>query len=182
MIVQTFMKYFCARANVKNSINHSKTKKMKTERRSVLKKLFASIVGVTGLGMASNANATILTPEKEVGKITEFQDVPMFSSYTKHGNMVYLSGKGAHTAPFEIKNHTEIVLKRIEDDLIKAGSSMEKVLKVNVYLNDFADYKGMNEVYKGRFGSKPPARTTVAVAKGGIPGDSIVEMDVIAYI
>jgi enamine deaminase RidA (YjgF/YER057c/UK114 family) len=70
----------------------------------------------------------------------------------------------------------------IEDDLIKAGSSMEKVLKVNVYLNDFADYKGMNEVYKGRFGSKPPARTTVAVAKGGIPGDSIVEMDVIAYI
>jgi enamine deaminase RidA (YjgF/YER057c/UK114 family) len=56
------------------------------------------------------------------------------------------------------------------------------VLKVNVYLNDFADYKGMNEVYKGRFGSKPPARTTVAVAKGGIPGDSIVEMDVIAYI
>jgi 2-iminobutanoate/2-iminopropanoate deaminase len=176
------MIFFCARANVKNSNNHSKTKKMKTERRSVLKKLFASIVGVTGMGMAANANAAILTPEKEVGKITEFQDVPMFSSYTKHGNMVYLSGKGAHTAPFEIKNHTEIVLKRIEDDLIKAGSSMEKVLKVNVYLNDFADYQGMNEVYKGRFGSKPPARTTVAVAKGGIPGDSIVEMDVIAYI
>ena len=106
---------------------------MKTERRSVLKKLFASIAGIAGFGMAANANTAILTPEKEVGKITEFQDVPMFSSYTIHGNMVYLSGKGAHTAPFEIKNHTEIVLKRIEDDLIKAGSSMEKVLKVNVY-------------------------------------------------
>ena len=31
---------------------------------------------------------------------------------------------------------------------------MEKVLKVNVYLNDIADYKGMNEVYKGTFRKK----------------------------
>jgi len=155
---------------------------MKTERRSVLKTLFASIVGVAGFGIAANANSTLASSEKEVGSITDFQDVPLFSSYTKHGNMVYVSGKGAHTAPFEIKNHTEIVLKRIEEDLIKAGSSMEKVLKANVYLNDFADYQGMNEVYKGRFGNKPPARTTVAVAKGGIPGDTIVEIDVIAYI
>ncbi len=155
---------------------------MKTERRSVLKKLVASIVGVVGIGMTTKADVAPPSPEKEVGQITEFQDVPLFSSYTKHGNMVYVSGKGAHTAPFEIKNHTEIVLKRIEEELIKAGSSMEKVLKVNVYLNDFADYQGMNEVYKGRFGSKPPARTTVAVAKGGIPGDTIVEIDAIAYI
>ena len=64
--------------------------------------------------------------------------------------------------------------------MIKAGSSMDKVLKVNVYLNDIADYKGMNEVYKGRFGKKPPVRTTVAVAKGGVPGDSLVEIDCIA--
>jgi len=155
---------------------------MKTERRTALKKLFASIVGVAGFSMATNANSALTSTEKEVGKITDFQDVPLFSSYTKHGNMVYVSGKGAHTAPFEIKNHTEIVLKRIEDELIKAGSSMEKVLKVNVYLNDFADYQGMNEVYKGRFGKNPPARTTVAVAKGGIPGDTIVEIDAIAYI
>jgi 2-iminobutanoate/2-iminopropanoate deaminase len=98
------------------------------------------------------------------------------------GNMVFIAGKGAHIAPFEIKAHTEIVLKDLETELIKAGSSMQKVLKVNVYLNDIADYKGMNEVYKGRFGKKPPVRTTVAVAKGGVPGDSLVEMDCIAYI
>jgi 2-iminobutanoate/2-iminopropanoate deaminase len=82
----------------------------------------------------------------------------------------------------EIKAHTEIVLKALEDELVKAGSSMEKVLKVNVYLNDIADYQGMNEVFKGRFGNQPPVRTTVAVAKGGVPGDSLVEMDCIAYI
>ena len=67
------------------------------------------------------------------------------------------------------------MLKELEKELIAAGSSMKKVLKVNVYLNDIADYKGMNEVYKGRFGDKPPVRTTVAVAKGGVPGDSLVE-------
>ena len=90
--------------------------------------------------------------------------------------------KGNHVAPFEIKNHTEIVLKALEDELIKAGSSMEKVLKVNVYLDKIEDYQGMNETYRGRFGNKPPVRTTVAVAKGGVPGDSLVEMDCIAYI
>lgn len=51
-----------------------------------------------------------------------------------------------------------------------------------MFLNDINDYKGMNGVYKGRFGKTPPVRTTVAVVKGGVPGDSLVEMDAIAYI
>jgi len=55
------------------------------------------------------------------------------------------------------------------------------VLKVNVYLNDIKDYTAMNEVYLGRFGSEPPVRTTVA-PMGGVPGNSLVEIDVIAYI
>ena len=58
---------------------------------------------------------------------------------------------------------------------------MDKVLKVNVYLNDLKDYDGMNATYKGRFGSMPPVRTTVAPA-GGAPGNSLVEIDCIAYI
>jgi len=155
---------------------------MKTQRRSVLKKLFASVVGVTGIGMVANAKGLEAAPEKEAGNVTEFQNVPLFSGHTIHNGLVYIAGKGAHVAPFDIKNHTEIVLKELEKELIKAGSSMEKVLKVTVYLNDIADYKGMNEVYKGRFGSKPPVRTTIAVAKGGVPGDSLVEMDAIAYL
>jgi 2-iminobutanoate/2-iminopropanoate deaminase len=154
---------------------------MKTERRSVIKKMFASVVGLTGLGIAANAKSAS-SSEKEADNITTLQDVPLFSGNTKFGNLLFISGKGAHVAPFEIKAHTEIVLQELEKELKSAGSSMEKVLKVNVYLNDIADYKGMNEVFKGRFGSKPPVRTTVAVAKGGVPGDSLVEMDCIAYI
>ncbi|HRH59955.1 MAG TPA: RidA family protein, partial [Chitinophagaceae bacterium] len=92
-----------------------------------------------------------------------------------------IAGKGAHFAG-DIKAHTEYVSKELEKELSSAGSSMEKVLKVNVYLDDIKDYKDMNEVFKGRFGTKPPVRTTVAVAKGGVPGDSLVEMDCIAYL
>jgi 2-iminobutanoate/2-iminopropanoate deaminase len=154
---------------------------MKTERRSVIKKMLASVVGLTGLGLAVNAK-TNSSGEKESFDVTSFQDVPLFSASTKFGNLIFISGIGAHVAPFEIKAHTEIVLKGLEEALAKAGSSMEKVLKVTVYLNDIADYKGMNEVYKGRFGKVPPVRSTIAVAKGGVPGDSLVEMDCIAYI
>ena len=39
----------------------------------------------------------------------------------------------------------------------------------------------MNEAYQGRFGDNPPVRTTIAAA-GGIPGNSLVEIDAIAYI
>ncbi len=148
------------------------------KRRSALKKMLASIAGLSVLGISKNA----IAEEKVVKNVTTLQDVPLFSGSTKFGNMIFIAGKGAHVEPFEIKAHTEIVLKSLEEELIKAGSSMEKVLKVGVFLNDIADYQGMNEVYKGRFGKNPPVRTTVAVAKGGVPGNSLVEMDCIAYI
>jgi len=151
------------------------------KRRSALKKMLASIAGLSVLGISKSAVAEA-APEKVANNVTTLQDVPLFSGSTKFGNMVFIAGKGAHVEPFEIKAHTEIVLKALEEELIKAGSSMEKVLKVGVFLNDIADYQGMNEVYKGRFGKNPPVRTTVAVAKGGVPGNSLVEMDCIAYI
>ena len=58
---------------------------------------------------------------------------------------------------------------------------MEKVLKVNVYLNDLKDKAGMDEMFLGRFGPEPPVRTTIA-ATGGIPGNSLVEIDCIAVV
>jgi len=61
---------------------------MKTERRSVIKKMFASVVGLTGLGIAANAKANP-NLEKEANNITTFQDVPLFSGHTKFGNMVF---------------------------------------------------------------------------------------------
>ena len=153
---------------------------MQTKRRSVLKKLFASLAGVTGLGLASRANTTGAM-EKEASNIVYDQEIPLFSGATKFAGMVFIAGKGAHFQG-DIKAHTDHVLKELEAELKKAGSSMEKVLKVNVYLDDINDYKAMNEVFRGRFGKNPPVRTTVAVAKGGVPGNSLVEMDCIAIL
>jgi enamine deaminase RidA (YjgF/YER057c/UK114 family) len=115
-----------------------------------------------------------------VTSITKSDDVPLFSGGVAYGNLLFVAGKGAHFEG-DIKAHTDHVLKEIEKELVKHGSSMEKVLKVNVYLHDLNDYQGMNEVYRGRFGENPPVRTTVAVY-GGVPGDSLVEIDCIAAL
>ncbi len=151
---------------------------MKTQRRSTIKKLFASIAGAIGLGAA--AKAASLSPQKEVGDVVMNEDKPLYSSFTKFNNMVFVSGKGAHFEG-DITAHTKHVLDELEKELIKAGSSMDKVLKASVFLHDLNDYKAMNDAYKGRFGDKPPCRTTVAVY-GGVPGTSLVEIDCIAYI
>ncbi|WP_205508959.1 RidA family protein [Longitalea arenae] len=155
---------------------------MISQRRNALKKLLTTVAGTLGFSVLAKAETTASAPdEKEVYNVVDDQDVPLFSGATKFKGLIFIAGKGAHFAG-DIKAHTDHVLKELEKELKAAGSSMEKVLKVNVYLDDIKDYKDMNEVYKGRFGKKPPVRTTVAVAKGGVPGDSLVEMDCIAYV
>ena len=105
---------------------------------------------------------------------------PLFNGVVSYGNLVFISGIGAHFEG-DIKAHTKHVLDEMKKSLERAGSSMEKVLKVNVYLNDLKDYAGMNEVFRGSFGPEPGVRTTIAAA-GGIPGNSLVEIDCIACI
>ena len=152
---------------------------MKTEqRRTAFKKMFATLIGMTGIAAIAKAGEKVEEEVKECNNIVTQDDVPLFSGSTTFGGLVFIAGKGAHFEG-DIKAHTDHVLKELEAELIRAGSSMDKVLKVNVYLADLADYKGMNEVYKGRFGPKPPVRTTVATY-GGVPGNSLVEMDCIA--
>ena len=130
---------------------------------------------VAGLAAAGAAAAQSPAAGKKV-----YGKGALFSSAVSYGNLLFLAGIGAHFKG-DIKAHTDHVLNEIKKKLEECGSSMDKVLKVNVYLNDLKDYTAMNEVFKGRFGENPPVRTTVAPA-GGIPGDSLVEIDVIAYI
>jgi len=158
----------------------------KTTRRASFKKLGMGLAALFGAGTitASGKNSSIdsNSAKKEVvGEIVTDQDIPLFSGAVRHGNTLYIAGKGAHVEPYEIKAHTEIVLQELQKGLERNGSSMEQVLKVNVYLADLADYKGMNEVFRGRFGKNPPVRTTVATY-GGVPGNSLVEMDCIAAV
>lgn len=156
-------------------------------RRGLLKnaaKAAAVATGGTMLGAAAEAKKTS-TLEKKAYSCNPNADnasgaPPLFSSAVSYGNLLFLAGVGAH---FEgtIEEHTKHVLDELEKNLICAGSSMDKVLKVNVYLNDIKDWARMNTAYAGRWGKVPPVRTTVAPA-GGIPGNSLVEIELIAYI
>jgi 2-iminobutanoate/2-iminopropanoate deaminase len=153
----------------------------KSNRRHFLAKASAVAAGAAVSGTA-RAQQTESKPAKKVhwsdGKPPE--KPPLFSGIVSYGNMVFIAGIGAHFEG-DIKAHTKHVLDEIQERLESVGSSMEKVLKVNVYLNDLKDYDGMNEVFRGRFGAEPPVRTTIAAA-GGIPGNSLVEIDCIAVL
>jgi 2-iminobutanoate/2-iminopropanoate deaminase len=156
-------------------------------RRGLLKnaaKAAAIATGSTMLGSKAQAKSTA-KPEKKSYSCEPVADnapsaAPLFSSAVSYGGLLFLAGVGAHFKG-TIEEHTKHVLDELEKNLICAGSSMDKVLKVNVYLNDIADWAKMNTVYAGRWGKVPPVRTTIAPA-GGIPGNSLVEIDLIAYI
>jgi 2-iminobutanoate/2-iminopropanoate deaminase len=161
----------------------------KSNRRAFLAKGPAAVAvaatAATAAAAAAPAEAAQAAGEKPVKKVLwnngkRPEKQALFSPAVSYGNLLFISGIGAHFEG-DIKAHTKHVLDEVQKKLEAAGSSMEKVLKVNVYLNDLKDYAGMNEVFLGRFGPDPGVRTTVACA-GGIPGNSLVEIDCIAYI
>lgn len=77
-----------------------------------------------------------------------------------------------------IKEATTQVIKNLEAVLTAGGSSLDKVVKATVYLQDLGDFASMNEVYSEYFGSNPPARTCFEVCK--LPLGAIVEIEAIA--
>ena len=124
------------------------TNEKKTNRRKFLTAAPAAAVAVAAVPAAAAAQGTPAAPVKKVhwndGKPPE--KTPLFSGIVQHGNLIFIAGIGAHFEG-DIKAHTKHVLDEIQKRLESVGSSMEKVLKVNVYLNDLKDYAGMNEVY-----------------------------------
>lgn len=148
----------------------------KKSRRGLLTKTAVAAAGATLLAKPAAAQ-----PKME--KRSPYPDAKpsMYSRAVAFGNMLFLSGVGYHK-PGTIEDHTRGVLQEIEKNLAEAGSSLQKCLKVNVYLNDLKDYDRMNAVYRTfNWGDIAPVRTTVAPA-AGIPGNSLIEIDCIAYI
>lgn len=158
----------------------------KQSRRGLLKNAAKAAAAVTSGAMLSEAATaqTSVKPEKKAYPARTPEQMagpaPLFSSTISYGNLVFLAGVGYHEEG-TIEVATKHVLDELEKNLIAAGSSMDKVLKVNVYLNDIKDWARMNTAYANRFGKVPPVRTTIAPA-GGIPGNSVVEIDLIAHL
>jgi len=107
-----------------------------------------------------------------------------YSQGTTFGNLIFTSGQlpmdpdTGKLVDSDIKAATAQVIKNVEAILREGGSSLDKVLKVTVYLKDMADFAAMNETYAEFFDKTPPARTTIQVAR--LPMDVTIEIDVIA--
>jgi len=78
----------------------------------------------------------------------------------------------------DIAKQTERVLENLKGIVEAAGSSLDRVVKTTVFLQDLGDFAAMNEVYGRYFPAKPPARATVEVAR--LPRDVRVEIELIA--
>jgi len=158
----------------------------KTSRRNMLKTAAqTAAVATAGAALATKAEAQPRMEKRNPAAppLAPGQTAPkvMYAPAVAYGNMLFLSGVGYHD-PGTIEDATKHVIAELEQNLIKAGSSLQKVLKVSVFLNDLKDYDRMNAVYRTYdWGSVAPVRTTVSPA-AGIPGNSLIEIDMIAYI
>jgi 2-iminobutanoate/2-iminopropanoate deaminase len=114
-----------------------------------------------------------------------FQGAP-YSQAIKAGGLVFVSGQlGLRPGEHEmvaggITPQTEQVFANLRAILEEAGSSLDRLVKTTVYLQNLDDFAAMNEVYAKHAGGTPPARATVEVAK--LPSGSLVEIEAIAVV
>jgi len=109
-----------------------------------------------------------------------------YSQAIVEGDFIFVSGQGPinpQTGQLELgdaRAETKRVFENIKAILQAAGSSLDQVMKCNVYLRDINDFGTMNEVYQTYFTAPFPARTTIQA--GALPGGIAVEIECIARI
>jgi 2-iminobutanoate/2-iminopropanoate deaminase len=114
-----------------------------------------------------------------------FQGAP-YSQAIKAGGLVFVSGQlslepgGTDLSAGTIQEQTEQVLANLRAILEAAGSGLDRLVKTTVFLQDLEDFQGMNEVYAQHVGDRPPARSTVEVAR--LPSGALVEIEAIALL
>lgn len=79
-----------------------------------------------------------------------------------------------------IEAQTRRVLDNVKGVVEAAGSSMERVVKMTVFMVDLGDFAAMNSVYSEYFQSDPPARSAVQVS--ALPLGASIEMECVALI
>jgi 2-iminobutanoate/2-iminopropanoate deaminase len=109
-----------------------------------------------------------------------------YSQAIRAGGFVFVSGQipiDPATGQFVsggVAEQTRQVFKNLSAVLEAAGSSLDKIVKTTVFLQDMKDFAEMNEVYATFFSDAPPARATVAAA--GLPRDARVEIECVALL
>lgn len=108
-----------------------------------------------------------------------------YSQAVVANGFVYVSGQlpiDATTGEFVeggVREQSEQILKNISHILAEGGYTLNDVVKSTVYLTDMKDFAAMNEVYASFFNEPYPARVAFAVV--GLPKESLIEIDVVAY-
>src|SRR3984957_16849957 len=108
------------------------------------------------------------------------------SAVTRHGDTIYVSGfppcdpKTGEVAVAPIERQTELVLEQLKLCVETAGSSLEQVLKCNVYCTSVDKFAVVNEIYARYFPKDPPARIFINVPAW--PGSFDIEIDCIAAL
>lgn len=125
----------------------------------------------------STMSRTIVSTDQAAPAIGPYSQAVMTDT------MVYCSGQipltpAGQMVDGDVTAQTEQVFSNIKALLAAAGSSLENVVKVTVFLQDMNDFAAMNAVYSTYFTSNPPARSTVEVAR--LPRDAKVEIEVTA--
>jgi 2-iminobutanoate/2-iminopropanoate deaminase len=118
--------------------------------------------------------------------VTEKAPKPLgpYSQAVVEGDFIFLAGQGCSnplTGKLElgdVRSETKRTFENIRAVLHAAGSSLDDVLKCNVYLRDINDFAAMNEVYQTFFSAPFPARTTIQA--GALPGGIAVEIECVA--
>jgi 2-iminobutanoate/2-iminopropanoate deaminase len=114
-----------------------------------------------------------------------FQGAP-YSQAIKANGFVFVSGQlslrpgDKELSAGDIGAQTEQVFANLRAILEAAGTSLDSLVKTTVFLQNLDDFGGMNEVYSKHVGERPPARSTVEVAK--LPSGALVEIEAIALI
>lgn len=128
--------------------------------------------------------------EKEAGLAKKIINLPRttdlpFSPAVKTDQYIFVSGQVGFQDPEtgkEIKGIEEQCKQCVESMkkiLAAAGSSLNDVVKMTVFLRNAKDFAAMNEVYQSYFIDDKPARSTVIT--GLVLSNMLVEMDCIAY-
>ena len=109
-----------------------------------------------------------------------------YSQAIIYKDMIYLSGQGAvdpstnQLTTGTIEKEARLALENIKIIMESAGSSLDNILQVNVYLTDIREYARFNDVYKGYFNGPMPARTCVEVKQ--LPFGLRIEIDTVGFL
>ncbi len=123
-------------------------------------------------------------------KIIATADAPAavgpYSQAVRSGDLLFTAGQVALEPGTgvlvggDVKAQTRRVMENLAAVLAAAGCGFDDVVKATCFLIDMNDFADFNEVYASYFGSEPPARSTVQVAR--LPKDSRVEVELIARL